>query len=47
MKKVIKTAKKIVVVACALTFLVSPALTSKKPGVSTYRMNDVWFIGGL
>lgn len=47
MKKFVKKAKQVVVIACALTLLASPVFVGRNPGVSTYRMNDIWLIGGL
>lgn len=47
MKKLIKKTKQLVVIVCALTFLASPVFIGKTDGPTTYRMSDVWLIGGL
>lgn len=47
MKKMFRKTKQLVVVVCTLTLLASPAFIGKNVGPVTYRMNDVWLIGGL
>ncbi|UJF15770.1 hypothetical protein LZ578_00790 [Jeotgalibaca sp. MA1X17-3] len=47
MKKVIRKAKQLVVVVCALTLLASPVFIGQNFGPTAYRMSDVWLIGGL